>query len=77
MFYFLNSDLPIRFYRVKVFTLRALAEAIGRTEATIIGEPVRSASQGIDGLWKVNAVTKDRSKGKNDPKMKPTSFNMN
>ena len=34
----------------KLFTLRAPAEAIGRTEATTIGEPVRSVSPGIDGL---------------------------
>ena len=36
----------------KLFTLRAPAEAIGRTVARIIGEPVRSVAQGIDVLWK-------------------------
>ena len=40
---------------LKLFTLRAPAEAIGRTEATTIGEPVRSVLQGIGGLQKVQA----------------------
>ena len=45
-----KEAIPMQSKFVKKFTLRAPAEAIGRKEAKTIGEPVRSVSQGIDGL---------------------------